>query len=538
MSFQVSTHLAGIPDLPLRDYLRTTKLPEITADRIYILDAIPHKKLANAIASFAQQIRPNQAMALVDDTAFGSGKDGLLVSDIGIHSKQLFQEARWLEFERVHDLRVKGTTVFINNREFVDLTMPHELPLAFLISEIETYLQTKRRNAITQALPRRIHGEESAVLATLLSHSRKAPDGASGDARRMTAGHRPGFYVADAIAPTFETLVRFFHGIDLSERIYAAIDLGNGCGHAIVFTSSAIYFSYGDTPSKCLAWDVLVGNQVQEAFRRSIFIGVRLKTGEEIICSRVFGDDFGYAFALFSDLINALTGTVTSQQVIELAELRPTAGHVRHVVDVQRQELMASMRSFKDDANLHNRGSELRTDVDQADDLLAKHSTFVLDRVVTEVSQHFGSIGQMLAQEHPSTRTALAQVVTFIVGAYVYGTVAPEFVDGGEEFFFQVAAVPLSYLEFCRHSNSAFELVSSVYKFLDSDEGMERLTSAMYVQHMAGLTQTEAQEVREAGLRQLLLTGQLVSDEATFDALRHSALQIARAWLVELDRDM
>jgi curved DNA-binding protein len=82
-----------IDDAPfILDYLMAMSLSQKDAKRFHFAPDVPRQKLNNAVSSrgiFATSL-PSQVYLLVDDTVFGGGADGLLITDEVISFKEAF----------------------------------------------------------------------------------------------------------------------------------------------------------------------------------------------------------------------------------------------------------------------------------------------------------------------------------------------------------------------------------------------------------------------------------------------------------------
>jgi len=59
----------------------------VNADCFYIKPNIPKSKLINAINSFCPNLSPSDILIIVDDTVFGSAKNGVVITNDGIYAK-------------------------------------------------------------------------------------------------------------------------------------------------------------------------------------------------------------------------------------------------------------------------------------------------------------------------------------------------------------------------------------------------------------------------------------------------------------------
>lgn len=92
--------------------------------RILASPDIPHKKLANARKGFIT--RADEVFLLVDDTVFGSGKDGLAITENYIYAKQLFEIPKSIKISSIRSLEYESKRVnldiYINNNLFLTLS--------------------------------------------------------------------------------------------------------------------------------------------------------------------------------------------------------------------------------------------------------------------------------------------------------------------------------------------------------------------------------------------------------------------------------
>ncbi|QSX39303.1 hypothetical protein [Shewanella cyperi] len=110
-------------------------------EKMYIKPNIPAKKLNAAINSYASTVNPDRVLVLLDDTVFGGSKEGLLLTEDGIYSKELFQEPKSFSFDQIKSI-APGTKsrIFINNSEFFKATVVEHFAVLALASRIATTL--------------------------------------------------------------------------------------------------------------------------------------------------------------------------------------------------------------------------------------------------------------------------------------------------------------------------------------------------------------------------------------------------------------
>ena len=92
-------------------------------DSFYILDAIPHDKLVNALHDYGNGLNEEDVLCLYDSTFFGGGGDGFIIAPGGICSKQLGGDPCAWTWGDMKSIRASGSVVTING---VDVDVPSD----------------------------------------------------------------------------------------------------------------------------------------------------------------------------------------------------------------------------------------------------------------------------------------------------------------------------------------------------------------------------------------------------------------------------
>ena len=82
-------------------------------DRVMVLPSPSERKLTGALDYVPQVHRGLIALLLYDDTIFSSGKDGLLVSDRGVHWRNLYKDPGFTGWTSLHSATPKGKSVHL-----------------------------------------------------------------------------------------------------------------------------------------------------------------------------------------------------------------------------------------------------------------------------------------------------------------------------------------------------------------------------------------------------------------------------------------
>jgi TPR repeat protein len=95
-------------------------------EHIFIHPSIPDSKLANARRKM--KCPENHVIMLIDNTIFGSAKDGAIVTPNGLYVHNMGETARFLEWKQIHTVQGRdflgGVTLLINGLDFLTMNLP------------------------------------------------------------------------------------------------------------------------------------------------------------------------------------------------------------------------------------------------------------------------------------------------------------------------------------------------------------------------------------------------------------------------------
>ena len=95
---------ANISD-QMRDAITEIYKQENVFSRLFMFGHIPPKRLNNAIKSYASAIDSDEAVIfLFDDTFFGSGKDGFILTTKRIYFKDFMEKSNSVDIVKINDL--------------------------------------------------------------------------------------------------------------------------------------------------------------------------------------------------------------------------------------------------------------------------------------------------------------------------------------------------------------------------------------------------------------------------------------------------
>ena len=142
------------PIMTLSDYLGHTSLGLTQTDAAYFAPAIPSDKLHNAIGAYAPAVPAQDVVALVDETFWGSGKEGLLITNDHIYLSPKLSATRKIALDAVQSISGDGRQLVINGAAVGRFSKLELMVGAAVLAEVNAYLQFRR--AVIGGPPRRI----------------------------------------------------------------------------------------------------------------------------------------------------------------------------------------------------------------------------------------------------------------------------------------------------------------------------------------------------------------------------------------------
>lgn len=112
-------------------------------ENIYIRPHIPAKQLSNAVGAYSVRVEPKEVVVLIDDTAFGSGKDGILICENRLVIREMFSSARAYEYDAIESINCEGRRLYINEREAYKLSIPGKDELAVFFELMNEWISCR-----------------------------------------------------------------------------------------------------------------------------------------------------------------------------------------------------------------------------------------------------------------------------------------------------------------------------------------------------------------------------------------------------------
>lgn len=116
------------------------RLGGVTFTRVYLAPYIPPKKLTGAGDSFVLGEGNDKVLVLIDATVFGGAKEGIVLTEEGIHFKELGSSAQRRFWEDIREVEVRGTKVLVNGSVIADCTMCEKRELMQVFGVVREFL--------------------------------------------------------------------------------------------------------------------------------------------------------------------------------------------------------------------------------------------------------------------------------------------------------------------------------------------------------------------------------------------------------------
>jgi curved DNA-binding protein CbpA len=116
-------------------------------DQVFLAPHISRNKLYGAMASYIpSDVNPDEVLLLIDDTVFGSAKEGLGVTNKAIYLKEAFEQPRQFLLKDIksiaHGSQMMGSSLHINGLKVTSMTQPNAKTLQVFAQLINDYLQS------------------------------------------------------------------------------------------------------------------------------------------------------------------------------------------------------------------------------------------------------------------------------------------------------------------------------------------------------------------------------------------------------------
>lgn len=90
--------------------------------KVYVHPRIPTDKAVNAINSFAEEVRPEDILVLLDETLWGSAKNGLILTSNALYVKVIMEQPKSVILSEISLISAVGKKIYVDGSELADLS--------------------------------------------------------------------------------------------------------------------------------------------------------------------------------------------------------------------------------------------------------------------------------------------------------------------------------------------------------------------------------------------------------------------------------
>lgn len=296
--------------LPLKDFIQLSGVTEITSEAIFFAPNIPRDKLENALAAYGSSVSQKDVVILIDDTFWGSAKEGILVTTDALLFNEKGKSPRRAKLEILRNLASRENQIILNGKNVGSLGKAGKLELGYVFSVLNDYVgfsarDTSSRKKNTLSVSKVLVSQLCARFITPQYVQEK--QGSSFPKPATT----PGYYVGDAMPESLAKMARFSLGLHEREEIIAARDLtrhGTGLGCFVVTTEGVYAKREKEFEITYLPWHVFKDLKVVSEHKESYLRGVVLSNGQVLVTSWENAVVLPFGVKLINELISLVAG--------------------------------------------------------------------------------------------------------------------------------------------------------------------------------------------------------------------------------------
>ncbi|MDZ4284244.1 MAG: hypothetical protein U1A28_00265, partial [Patescibacteria group bacterium] len=110
--------------------------------RTYFAPCIPSKKLRCAIRGYGNGLKPEDVLVLIDDTVFGGGGRGAMLTQHEVRMAALWDAPFRLAWSEIRRLDVRGQAIYINTQRAIGFKMVKSSELRRLIDAVQVFVSS------------------------------------------------------------------------------------------------------------------------------------------------------------------------------------------------------------------------------------------------------------------------------------------------------------------------------------------------------------------------------------------------------------
>lgn len=308
--------------LLLKDFIQLSGVTGITSDAIFFAPNIPKDKLSNALAAYGSAVSEADVVILIDDTFWGSAKEGILITTDALLFKEKGNKPRRAKFEILRQLASHENQIILNGKNVGVLNKAGKLELGYVFSVLNKYVTFSARDV--SAREENTHVVDKQALMQLCARfitPQYVPEKQPSPFTKPTT--TPGYHVGEAMSDDLSRMARFSLGLPELEEIIAARDLtrhGSGLGCFVITTAGVYAKREQEFEITFLPWSKLKGLTVVSEHKENHLRGVVLSNGQVLVTSWENAVVLPFGVKLVSDLIRLAAGGTTSLEASDFLE--------------------------------------------------------------------------------------------------------------------------------------------------------------------------------------------------------------------------
>lgn len=302
----------------LENFLKNSVLPEMQVSSLYFKPNIPQDKLVNAIKEYAPNIGMSTVIALIDETFWGSGKEGMVITDEDIIlSKKL--GGRIIPLSSVNQIHIKDNNLIINDIPITKFNNPEVLPLTAFGSKLNEFIAATKNTANKFKKDALNDSTKNQLSIFLTRFTEPLYFESTPVDRRKPKATTIGYVLAANINEEQLKFIRFKGNFASNEELLCAswLDSHDSKDSFFCVTDCGVHSVLSGQPAKFLSHDDLRSLSALEEYKESRFIGIRLSNNDGMLVSIKNAFIRPYALELFSGLISILNGHEPTSRIID-----------------------------------------------------------------------------------------------------------------------------------------------------------------------------------------------------------------------------
>ncbi|WP_420992372.1 hypothetical protein ACKI2N_030280 [Cupriavidus sp. 30B13] len=305
----------------LAQYLANCGVTGITSKAIFFKPDIPAEKLSNAVKAYGGRADEDDVLVLVDDTFWGSAKEGILITGDALLYKVAGHGAGRHEIGALRSVASTKSGIALDGKVVAKLTKAGEYELGYLFAVLQDFVAKRAASASAGDTAAASAVLDVAALAGIcaaystpvcFTAEELQSQGTHLSALERKPARTPSYYVLDDIPARLAEMARFSLGIPARDTLVALSDLtinGGNAAEAFAVTERGLYSRAGSGKDTVfIPWDTLKRRSVAAETTPGRHCGVAFDDGTALTVSNRNSIVKPYGAALIRGLIALAAG--------------------------------------------------------------------------------------------------------------------------------------------------------------------------------------------------------------------------------------